>query len=131
VAKKISVPQVYLAQTMHLSDAEINSVSKQTKASFHLNHVTYEFHRVCPKRFLSQLDVQCKLCIYLASRLTLLQFNRSELSIDLCHLGVPSSTPKTVFEPIGCSVQTVHLSCVDINTISKRTETRFYLTCIT
>jgi hypothetical protein len=39
-AKKISLPIVYLAQTMHLSDTEINIVSKQTEASFHLTHVT-------------------------------------------------------------------------------------------
>jgi hypothetical protein len=34
-AKKISVPMVYLAQIVHLSDAEINTISKQTKVSFH------------------------------------------------------------------------------------------------
>jgi hypothetical protein len=34
--------------------------------------------------------------------------------------------PKTIFEPIGHSVETVHLSCI-INTISKWTETSFYL----
>jgi hypothetical protein len=38
-AKKISVPTVYLAQSVHLSDAEINTFSKQTEASFHLTHV--------------------------------------------------------------------------------------------
>jgi hypothetical protein len=31
---------VYLALAVHLSDAEINTVSKQTEASFHLTHVT-------------------------------------------------------------------------------------------
>jgi hypothetical protein len=40
VAKKISMPMEYLAQTVHLSDVEINTVSKQTKASFHLTYVT-------------------------------------------------------------------------------------------
>jgi hypothetical protein len=35
-AKKISVPTVYLGKIMQLSDAEINTVSKQTEASFHL-----------------------------------------------------------------------------------------------
>jgi hypothetical protein len=39
-AKKIYVPMGYLAQTVHLSDIEIHTVSKQTEASFHLTHVT-------------------------------------------------------------------------------------------
>jgi hypothetical protein len=39
-AIKIFVPMVYLALAVHLSDAEINNVSKQTEASFHLTHVT-------------------------------------------------------------------------------------------
>jgi hypothetical protein len=57
--------------TMHLSCAEINTISKQTKMSFHLTHITYEFDRVCPKRFVSLLPVQHKPCTYLASRFTL------------------------------------------------------------
>jgi hypothetical protein len=48
-AKKISAPMVYLAQTMHLPDTKINTVSKQTEVSYHLSHVNYEFHRVRPK----------------------------------------------------------------------------------
>jgi hypothetical protein len=39
MAKKISVPMVYSAQTMHLPDAEINTISKHTEVSFHLSHV--------------------------------------------------------------------------------------------
>jgi hypothetical protein len=34
VAKKISMPMVHLAQTVHLSFAMINTVSKQTEAFF-------------------------------------------------------------------------------------------------
>jgi hypothetical protein len=51
-AKKIPMPVVHSAQTVHLSCIEINSISKQTKAGFHLTHVTYLFHRVRSKRFL-------------------------------------------------------------------------------
>jgi hypothetical protein len=39
--------------------------------------------------------------------------------------------PKMIFKPIGCSVQTMHLSCVKIDTICKRTNTSFYLTHVT
>jgi hypothetical protein len=40
VAKKIPMHVVHSAQTVHQSGAEINSVSKQTEASFHLTRVT-------------------------------------------------------------------------------------------
>jgi hypothetical protein len=39
-AKKIPMPVVHSAQTMHLSCTEINSVLVQTEASFHMTHVT-------------------------------------------------------------------------------------------
>jgi hypothetical protein len=51
--------------------------------------------------------------------------DRNELPLDPCHLGVPSDAPKTIFEPIVHLVQTVHLSCIEINTISKWTEMSF------
>jgi hypothetical protein len=39
-AKKISMPVVYSAQTVHLFGTEINIFSMLTKASFHLTYVT-------------------------------------------------------------------------------------------
>jgi hypothetical protein len=39
-AKKIPMDVVHLAQTVHQSGVEINSVSKQTEASFHLTPIT-------------------------------------------------------------------------------------------
>jgi hypothetical protein len=45
----ISMPVVHLAQTKHLSDAKINVISKWTEATFHLTHVTKEFHRMRQK----------------------------------------------------------------------------------
>jgi hypothetical protein len=38
--KMIFKPIARLAQTMHLSFVEIGIVSKDTKASFHLTHIT-------------------------------------------------------------------------------------------
>jgi hypothetical protein len=70
-SKMISWPMVRSAQTVHLSCAEINTISKQTETSFHLTHITYEFEWVCPKRFASLLHVRCKPSIYLVLRLTL------------------------------------------------------------
>jgi hypothetical protein len=69
--KMISEPIACSVQTMYLSSVKINTISKQTKTSFHFTHGTYEFHQVHPKWFLSLLHVQCKPCTYLVSRLTL------------------------------------------------------------
>ena len=53
---------------------------------------------------------------------------QNELPLDLRHLGGPSSAPKMTSEPIARSVQTVHLSCVETNTIYKQTEMSLPLT---
>jgi hypothetical protein len=58
-------------QTEHLSCVETNTISKWTNTTFHLNHVTSEYHRVCPKWFLILWYIWCKSCTYLRSRLTL------------------------------------------------------------
>ena len=55
---------------MHISCTKTNTVSKQTKARFHMTHVK-EFHRMHPNWFPSIWYVPCKLCTYLAWRLAL------------------------------------------------------------
>jgi hypothetical protein len=62
---------VCLAQTVHLSCTDNNTVSKQTEMRFHMTHVTLEHQRVCPKRFLSLCYVRREPCTYLASKLAL------------------------------------------------------------
>jgi hypothetical protein len=71
VLKTISVPMVGFSHLGHLSCTKINTISKQTKRSFHLTHITYKFHRVRPKRFSSLLHVRYKPCTNLVWRLTL------------------------------------------------------------
>jgi hypothetical protein len=39
--------------------------------------------------------------------------------------------PEMIFKPIAQSAQTVHLSCIEINIISKQTEASFDLTHVT
>jgi hypothetical protein len=129
--KTIFEPIARSAQTMHLSCVEINTISKQTEASFHLTHVTYESHRVRTKWFASLLHVQRKPCTYLVSRLAQSQRDRNELPFDPRHLGVPSFVPKMISKPVACSSQSVHLSCIEINTVSKWTETSFHVTHVT
>jgi hypothetical protein len=51
-----------------------------------------------------------------------------KLPFDPLHIGVTSGGSKMIFEPVVLSIQTMHLSWADINTISKQTETRFHLT---
>jgi hypothetical protein len=70
-SRMIFEPMVCLAQTMHLSCTDTNNNSKWTKTRFHMTHITLEFHRVCPKRFMRLWYVRHKSYIYLASRLAL------------------------------------------------------------
>jgi hypothetical protein len=57
--------------------------------------------------------------------------DRNEFPLDPRQVGVPSVVPKMIFDPMVRSVQTMHLSSVEINTISKQTETRFHVTHFT
>jgi hypothetical protein len=63
--------RIVWTQTVHLSCFKVSTISKQTKMSIHLSLVTYEYHRVRPKWFLSLWYVWRKPCTYLALRLTL------------------------------------------------------------
>jgi hypothetical protein len=44
-------PMVRLAQIVHLSCTDTNTISKQSKMRFQMTYVTLEFHQVCQKRF--------------------------------------------------------------------------------
>ena len=118
-----------LAQTVHLSCTYTNTISKRTKTRFHLTLVTQEYHRVRPKRFMSLWYVWHKPCTYLALILTLYPNGSKRDSLEPRLPGVLSGAVKMISEP--CLEQTVHLSCTNTNTISKRTETRFHLSLVT
>jgi hypothetical protein len=49
VSKMISEPTVCLAQTVHLSCTDTNTISNWTKTRYHMTHDTLGFHQVCPK----------------------------------------------------------------------------------
>ena len=70
-SKLISEHMVHSIQTVHLSCIKISTIYEQTKPSFHLSPLTYEYHRVHPKWFLSLWCIRHKPCTYLASKLTL------------------------------------------------------------
>jgi hypothetical protein len=128
LSKTIFMPIVCSVQTMHLSCTDTNTVSKRTKTIFHMTHVTYEFHRVHPRLFISPWYLQCKPCTYLASGLALSPNGPNRAPPDPHHLGVPSAASKTIYEPIVRLTQIEHLSCTDANTVSKQIRTRFYKT---
>jgi hypothetical protein len=118
-SKMISMPRVCSVQTVLLSCTNTNTTSKRTKTRFHTTHVTYEFHRVCPKLFMSLWYVQCKSCTYLASRIALSPNGTNKAPPDPRHLGVPSGASKTIYEPVVRLAQIEHLSFTDANTVSK------------
>jgi hypothetical protein len=60
-----------------------------------------------------------------------LQTDRNELPLKPCHLGVPWGASKMIFDPMVRLAQTVLLSYMDINTVSKRTDARFHMTHVT
>jgi hypothetical protein len=127
----ISRPMVCWVQTVLLSCTDTKIVSIWTKTRFHTTHVTYVFHQVRPKLFMSLWYVQCKPYTYLASRLALSPNGPNRAPPDPCHLGVPLGASKTRYEPMVCLTPTEHLSCTDTNTISKHIETRFHMTHVT
>jgi hypothetical protein len=89
---------VHLAKTVHLFDAEINTVSKRTKATIDFTHVTYEFHRVRSKWFLSLLHVQRKTVHLSFVKISTISKD-TETSFHLTHITYEfHRLPKTIFE---------------------------------
>jgi hypothetical protein len=56
--------------------------------------------------------------------------DQNEIWHDPRHLGVLSCASKMIYETVVCSVQTVLLNCVKINTVSKQTKTSFHLSLV-
>jgi hypothetical protein len=125
----ISKPMIHLAHSKHLSYPDPNTISKQKEARFHRTHVTYEFHRVCPKWFPSLWYVPCKPCTYFASKISTIQTDRA-----FTWASSPRSTIGCIQNDLwadGTFDTNLHLSCTDTNTVSKRKEVRFHMTHIT
>jgi hypothetical protein len=120
-----------LAQNEHLSCTDSNTVSKWTEKRYHKTDITYEFHQVHPKWFLSLWNIRHKPCTNLGSRLAL---SPNEPKRASTWASSPRSTILCVendFRAMVCLVQTAHISCIKISTISKPTKTSFYLSRVT
>jgi hypothetical protein len=116
--KMIYMPMVCSVETMHLSCTNTNTVSKRTKT--HTAHVTYRFHWVRPKLFISLWYVYFKPCTYLVSRLALSPNRPNRAPPDPHHLRVPLGASKIIYEPMVRLTQTEHLSYTDANTVPKQ-----------
>ena len=57
--------------------------------------------------------------------------DQSEIPYDTRHLGVPLGASKLISAHMAHSMQTVHLSCIKIRTISKQTKPRFHMSLFT
>jgi hypothetical protein len=115
-AKMISEPIARSVQTVHLSCIEINTMSKWTKTSFHLTHVTKEFHQVCSKWFSSLWNGRPKPCTYLALILTVSP-NRPKWA---------STWHNSPVSSIGCPHNNFPANCTF--ELTQRIETSFHLT---
>jgi hypothetical protein len=99
--------------------------------SFHLTHVTYVCHSVHPKWFPCPWYTRCKPCNYLALILTLSPNESKQASTWTTSPWSSIEGVKMIFEPMVHSTQTVHLSCIEINTISNQNETSLHMTLVT
>jgi hypothetical protein len=78
-----------------------------------------------PKIFPCLWYIRHKSCSCLALRWTLSANRPKRASTWTTSHRSSIDAPKTISEPITRSVQTVHLSCIDINTVSKWTDMNF------
>jgi hypothetical protein len=130
VSTTIYEPTVRLMHTMHLSYTDTNNISKRTETRSHMTHVTYDFHRVRLKLFLSLWYDRANRALILRQDWNINQTDRNELPIEPHNLRVPSAS-KIISEPMVRLAQTLHLSYTYTNTVSKWTKMRFQMTHIT
>jgi hypothetical protein len=130
-SKMISMTMVCSVQSVHLSCTDSNTISKQTKTRLHMTQVTYEFHQVRPKLFMSLWYIQCKPCTYIASRLALSRTRPNRAPPDPRHLGVPSGASKTIYEPMYVWHKPSTYLTPMLTLSQTQIETRFHMTHVT
>ena len=84
-SKTFLEPMVRSAQTMHLSYMKIHTVSKRTKTSFHLSLVTWEYHRMRPKRFSEHMERLAQ-TVHLSCTDTNAASKQTELRFHMTHV---------------------------------------------
>ena len=127
-SKMIYKPMVRLAQTMHLSCTDTNNVPKQKEARFHITHVTRSSFGCVQNDFRAYGTFDANRAPTLRQDLQYVLKDRNELPLEPGHLLVATSASKMISDPMVRLARTMHLSCTDTNTDSKRKEARFHMT---
>jgi hypothetical protein len=131
VSKMISKSLVCLAQTMDLSCAETNTISKRTEQASTWHTLPRSTIGCVQSDFHARRLFRHKPCTYLAPRLKLSPNGSKWASAWSTS---PTSTVRCVQNDLwayGTFGKTMYLSCVEINTISKWAKTSFYMTHVT
>jgi hypothetical protein len=115
-------------QTVLQPCTDTNTISKWTKMRFHTTHVTYEFHQVRPKLFMTYGTFNANRAPIFCSTISK---RTKQISTSPSSPRSSAGAPKTIYEPMVRLTQTEHLSCTDANTISKQIETKFLMTHVT
>jgi hypothetical protein len=129
--KTISEAMVRLAQAMDLSCTDTNTISNRQKWDSTWLTSPSSSMRCTQNDFWANGTFGANRASILNQDWHYLHMDRNELLFEPCHLGVPSGASKMNYEPVVRLVETVHLSCTETNIVSKRTETRFYMTQVT
>jgi hypothetical protein len=96
-----------------------------------MTHVTKEFCQVRLKGFWACGMFGSNRAPILCQDLHCLETDQIELLLEPHHLGVPLGASKTIYEPMLRSLQIVHQSCTDTNTVSKWIKISFHMTHVT
>ena len=122
-------PMVRLAQTVHLSSTDTNTISPNGLKQDSTRPMSPRSSIGCAQTYFHAYGTfDAKRATILHRCQHCLQTDQNEILHDPRHLGVPSGASKMISEPMVCLAQTVHLSCTDTSTVSKQKEVRFHIT---
>jgi hypothetical protein len=113
---------------MHLYCTNTNTVSKRTEMRFHMTHSPMSSIWCNQDDFHAYGTFDTNHTPILRKDYCYLQTDSNKLPLEAYRLGVSLGVSKTNSEPMVRSAQTVHLYCIDTNTVSQWTETRFHVT---
>jgi hypothetical protein len=127
-SKMISIPTVCSVQTVLQPCIDTNTISKWTKRRFHTTHITYKFHRVRPKLFMTYGTFNANRAPIYCSAISK---RTKQISTRPRSPRSTVGASETIYEPVVRWTQTEHLSCTDANIVSKQIKTRFHMTHVT
>jgi hypothetical protein len=115
-------------QTVLQPCTDTNTISKWTKTRFHMTHVTYEFHWVHLKQFMTYGTFNTNRAPIFCSTISK---RTKQISTRPSSPRSTAGASKTIYGPMVHLMQTELLSCNDANTVSKQIKTRFHMTHVT